>query len=326
MSIILKFGGYQGAQSVHSRGVNAFCSALKRSVGDAVTVQFTQDIVADGHKASDLLSLTESGELDACYFSSSYLVKRVPDLGLFDQHFVVPDRQQAYAVLDGALGKRLAQKVAEETGFAVLGYWDNGLRHISSARGRIRTPEDCQGLKIRTLANEDHKRIFRTLGFEPMAIDVRDLPAAVENLQVDAQENPLTNIFNFELHKTHRHITLTRHLLGVALVLFNKAAFNSWPPFVQRAVLDAVAEATEMQRGFAAEDDVRCMDAMRREGVEITELSAAERAMFVAATAGEVAVTRRGFDAGLLDLFEQDLAGAPAQAQQSATHRTGAPQ
>ena len=63
-----------------------------------------------------------------------------------------------------------------------------------------------------------------------MAIDVRDLPDAVASGKVDAQENPLTNIYNFGLHKTHRTITLTGHLLGVALVLFNREAVEGWSP------------------------------------------------------------------------------------------------
>jgi TRAP-type C4-dicarboxylate transport system substrate-binding protein len=65
--------------------------------------------------------------------------------------------------------------------------------------------------------------VFRSLGLEPVTLDVRDLPQAVANLHVDAQENPLTNIYHFGLHMTHRHITLTQHLLGVALVLFKPA-------------------------------------------------------------------------------------------------------
>ena len=218
--IELKFGGYQGDRSVHTRGGRVLAEALSEETGGALGLNFDENIVSRGHKAADLLSMTESGELDGCYFSSSYLAKRVPELGLFDQHFVVPDRRRAYALLDGALGDRLRKEVAAATGFEVLGYWDNGLRHITSAKS-IKSVADCKGLKLRTLANEDHQRVFRALGFEPRAIDVRDLPDAVRSGLVDAQENPLTNTLNFGIHDTHRHILLTQHLLGVALVLFN---------------------------------------------------------------------------------------------------------
>ena len=308
MTIKIRFGGYQGDNSVHTRGAKVFCEALTRLVGDQVEVIFHQNIVQDGHKASALLSMTESGDLEGCYFSSSYLADRVPELALFDQHFAVPDRRRAYAVLDGSLGARLAAEVEANTNYAVLGYWDNGLRHISARDQAIRSLADCKGLKLRTLASEDHQRVFRALGFEPMAIDVRDLPRAVADGTVDAQENPLTNIYNFRLHDTHRTVTLTGHLLGVALVLFNKQALESWPPTVREAVRAAVTEATAAQRRFAEEDDDICAAALTADGVTLVHLTEAERGGLAAAAAPEVQKTRARFGAELIALFENDLA------------------
>lgn len=310
MAIDIKFAGYQGEQSVHTRAAIVFCDALKREAGSAVNIQFNPNIVKQGCKAADLLTKTESGEIDGCYFSSSYLAKRVPELGLFDQHFVVPDRQSAYAVLDGALGKQLTEEVEHRTGFAVLGYWDNGLRQLSSALGPIRHPKDCEGLSIRTLDNENHQRVFRSLGFKPVAIDVRDLPEAVANRTVDAQENPLTNIYHFGLHRTHKHITLTHHLLGVAPVLFNKESVNRWPDDIRQAVRSAISQATSAQRRFAEEEDALCTKAMEADGCELITLTVAERNEFCSSTENEVAETRNKFNPEFLELFNSDLAAA----------------
>ncbi len=303
----IRFGGYQGPNSVHTRGGLAFGDCLKQELGDAVSFEFDDNIVERGQKASDLLSMVETGELDGCYFSSSYLAGRVPELGVFDQHFVVPDRTRAYAILDGALGKQLAHCVAEKTGYCVLDFWDNGFRHISSRDTMIVSPADCQQLKIRTLANEDHKDLFRTLGFEPLAIDVRDLPGAVRDGTVDAQENPLTNIYNFKLHETHRHISLTGHLLGVALALFNRHNVEAWPPHIREGVMRAMRAATLRQRQLADEDDAICTERLRAEGVNVRTLSAAERAAFVAATAPQIEKLRSKFDPALVAMFDRSL-------------------
>lgn len=305
----LKFGGYQGDKSVHTRGGRVLVDAVAEETDGAVTIDFDENIVVRGHKAADLLTMTESGELDGCYFSSSYLANRVPGLGLFDQHFVVPDRRRAYALLDGALGDRLRDEVAKATGYEVLGYWDNGLRHITSAVP-IKSIADCAGLKLRTLANEDHQRVFRALGFDPQAIDVRDLPDAVRSRRVDAQENPLTNTLNFGIHDTHRHILLTRHLLGVALVLFNADRLSAMTPGERAGLQRAVDRATLAQRRFAEEDDDICSAELRAQGVEITELSEAERAAFREATRAEVDITRAHFAPDLRDLFDTELSAA----------------
>lgn len=308
--IELRFGGYQGPASVHTRAGTIFGEALAAELGESVRFVFDSNIVERGHKAADLLSMTESGELDGCYFSSSYVAGRVPELGIFDQHFVVPDRAKAYAVLDGPLGARLASLVEAKTGYTVLDFWDNGFRHISNGSRPIHMPQDCQGLKLRTLANEDHQRVFRALGFEPKVIDVRDLQAAVADGTVDAQENPLTNTYNFGLHKTHRYITLTRHLMGVAMVLFNTEKVRSWPADFRAGVERALHKATKAQRRFAEDDDQICAEKLIAEGTEIHELEDAERAAFVAATKDEVARTRAGFDAELVALFDENLSRA----------------
>lgn len=154
----------------------------------------------------------------------------MPSLGLFDLLFAAPERDRTFALLDGALGERLAADVAERTGFAMLGIWDNGLRHISSIDRALHRPGDCAGLRLRTLVNQNHRRSFAALGFEARAIDIRDLPEAVASRAIDAQENPLTNLYRFALHRTHRVVTLTGHLQGIAPVLFNRASLESWPP------------------------------------------------------------------------------------------------
>ncbi len=308
--IELRFGGYQGPASVHTRAGNVFGEKLAGALGDSVKFTFDANIVERGRKASDLLSMVETGEIEGCYFSSSYLAGRVPELGIFDQHFVVPDRTRAYAILDGSLGRRLAALVEARTGYIVLDYWDNGFRHISTGRHPILQADDCKGLKIRTLANENHRRVFRSLGFEPHAIDVRDLPAAVADGTVDAQENPLTNIYNFKIHTTHKYITLTRHLLGVAMVLFNKDRIKSWPADFRGGVERALRHATASQRQFAEEDDRICAKKLIAEGTEIHALDSVQRETFIAATREEVAKTRAGFDADLVALFDENLSRA----------------
>ena len=189
----------------------------------------TDSIVAAGRKAADLLSMVESGELDGCYFASSYLAARVPALGVFDQPFQAGAREAVFAGLDGDAGAALAEQVAAATAYRVLGWWDNGIRHISNAVRPIRTPADCVGLRLRTLDNAQHQAAFRRLGFQPMFIDVADLSRAVADRTVDAQENPLTNLVNFNLHAHHRHVSLTGHLLGIALLLVNRARYDALP-------------------------------------------------------------------------------------------------
>ncbi len=283
-ALSFKFGGYQPARSVLTRGARRVGEELTRRLGSRVTFDLQENVTAAGRKAADLLTMTESGDLDLCYFSSSYLVARVPSLGVFDLPFQFESRAQAYAVTD-RLETRLAEDVAAATGYRVLGLWDNGIRHISNCRRPLVTPADCRGLTIRTLDNILHQRVFAALGFRPVTIDVKDLVAAVQERRVDAQENPLTNLINFQLHRTHRFVTLTGHFFGVALVLCNKQRFDCFPADVQAALRDAVAAATAIQRQEAEREDEICLKQLLEDGVAITRADEFDRAPFSAAVA-----------------------------------------
>ena len=137
------------------------------------------------------------------------------------------------------------------------------------ACGRSARPADCAGLSLRTLDNRQHQEAFRRLGFRPMFIDVADLSRAVAERTVDAQENPLTNMVNFGLHAHHKHVSLTGHLLGIALLLINAARFAALGEEL-RGVLEAAAQDSEVtQRALASAEDADCLTRLGEAGVAV---------------------------------------------------------
>ena len=225
--IPIGFGGYQPPKSIHNKAAEVFGRRLADRLGDEVRFSFDGNIIESGRKAADLLTMVENGTLSLCYFSTSYLAERVPEFALFDLPFLIKDRDQAYAALDGPLGKILADKLAACSGFRLLGLWDNGFRHFTNRLRAIHEPADCKGMCIRTLFSDLHAEVFLRLGFEPMALDVKDLVAGVKDGTIDAQENPLTNTYNFGIHNHHRHISLTSHFFGAAGLLCHKDSYLS---------------------------------------------------------------------------------------------------
>ncbi len=304
MPISIRFGGYQPPSSIHNKAAEIFGNALSSRLGDAVQFELDGNITASGHNAADLLTMVEDGALTLCYFSSSYLAARVPEFALLDLPFITKDREQAYALLDGACGRRLSEQLSANTGFCLLGFWDNGFRHLSNRVRPIRTPADCDGLRIRTLFSEMHRQVFQLLGFDPVALDVKELVPAVRSGAVDAQENPLTNIYNFGIHADHRYITLSGHVFGVALLLCHKASYASWPDDVRHAVTEAAAEATAAQRRFAAAEDEDVLAKLRPEQNDIVHLTDAERALFIEAVTPLVEAQRDALGTALFAYIE----------------------
>lgn len=267
MATTIRFGGYQGPQSVHTRAAQVFRSVIGNATNNEVVVELQANVTDDGRAAADLLTMVSEGELDICYFSSSYLTKRVPALAAIDLPFHFTSRAAAYAMLDGQVGTMMAADVSRATNYEVLGFWDNGFRHISNSERAIERAQDCNGLRLRTLNNAFHQTVFRALGFIPETIDVRDLVPAIKANRIDAQENPLTNIVNFGIHEFQPHITLTGHFFGAAVLLCNKERWRSWPAELSAIVRDAATQATTSQRQYAEQDDTTCLERLQQAGI-----------------------------------------------------------
>jgi TRAP-type C4-dicarboxylate transport system substrate-binding protein len=253
--VIFRLGGYQKPASIHTRACLRFGEVLQREAGDQVDFQFVPDVLALCHKSGELPLMVERGELTACYISSLRYAKWVPELALFDLPFLFPDRPAAYKILDGKLGQSLQDKVAAQSPFQLLAYWDNGFRHFSNKLRPIRKPEDCKGIRTRIQMSEVQAASLRLLGFEPILEDIKLFVEQIGGDRFDGQDNPLTNIVNFNIHKHHRYITMSGHVYGVACLMTNRAQYVSWPAEVQRAVNKAAAEATVLQRQLAAAED-----------------------------------------------------------------------
>lgn len=302
----LRFGGYQPERSVHTRAARALDVALREQSAGGLGLDIAAQITSTGRLASDLLAMTESGELDLCYFASSYLAGRIPALGVLDLPFEGADRAAIWRRLDGEAGRLIKDSVARSSDYELLAFWDNGVRHISNRVRPVLHPSDCAGLSIRTLDNAFHKAIFAALGFVPRFIDVKDLGEEVRSRTIDAQENPLTNLVNFDIHKTHRFVSLTGHFFGIALLLGNRAALGQLDR-ANRAALDhSISRATQIQRELAAAEDCECLRLLEADGVDLVTAGQIDHVAFRACVADVVATEACRLDPVLLATWRVD--------------------
>jgi len=281
--ILIKLGGYQGPNSVHTRAAIRFGEVLQREVGERVAFELVGDVLALGRKSGELPTMVESGELALCYMSTVRFAPRVPELAVFELPFIVRDRTRAMQALEGTLGSLVRQRMHERTAFRALGFWDNGFRHFTNKVRPIHAPADCKGLRIRTQLSELLGETMTALGFVPIPTEIKEFVEHIASDRFDAQENPLTNIFNFNVHRYHRYITLSGHFFGASALVCSQAQYASWPHQVQLAVELAAREATALQHQLAAEEDDEIFAKIDPRENEVIRLTAAEHAAFVQA-------------------------------------------
>ncbi|HEX6146391.1 MAG TPA: TRAP transporter substrate-binding protein [Acidimicrobiia bacterium] len=295
-------GGYGPEKSAHGEGLAAFRREVESGSNGEVEVEVTWNIMDEGRPNTDLFDLVEAGHMFLCYFSSSYLGNRVPGLNVLETPFLFPDLATAHRSLDGDLGEALARAVRTDTGFEVLGFWDNGFRHMTNRLRPIHRPEDCKGMTVRMQPNAIHEELIRSWGAIPVAVELRAAIQLIIRLDVDAQENPLANTVAYGVDQVHRHVTMTGHLYGARGLFAHRATFESFDPDLRRVVESAVRTAIEVQRRSASDLETTLRARLETGGVEFVDLTDDERSAFVAASAPAIARAHEGVPEELFEL------------------------
>ena len=278
--IVIRMGGYGPPATSFSRALKRLGDTLEQQFCGRVDVKYVWNIMDFGYRAEEILWLVEHGVLTLGYQSSSYLTDRVPALGFVDLPFLFERRDAARAAIDSALGHYLAEKIEERVDYRILGYFENGFRHISNRLRPVHVPADLKGMRIRVLPSEVQARTFELLGAVPVRCDLTEAIAGIKAGTLDAQENPFANTVTYGVHKFHRFHTVTNHFYVSRPIFLHRPTFESWPPDLQDAMRAAIKQATAFQRELAIEEDRQARAAILAEGCEITELTAQQHALF----------------------------------------------
>ncbi len=306
-AIQIRMGGYGPATTSFSRALKLVGDRLAAEFGGEVDVKYVWNIMDLGYRAEDILWLVEHGLLTLGYQSSSYLTDRVPELGILDLPFLFEENGEARAAMDGELGKILTRKIEERVNYRVLGYFENGFRHISNRLRAVRTPADLAGMRIRMLPSDVHVKTFALLGAVPLRMDLTEAIAGIKAVSLDAQENPFANTVTYGVHKFHPFHTLSKHFYLSRPIFLNRTAFDAWPQRLQQAMREAVTAAVQFQRELAGGEDEAARTAIKAAGGEIIELTAAEHDAFAAAVKPVYGDARKFYPPEILKLVPRPI-------------------
>jgi tripartite ATP-independent transporter DctP family solute receptor len=228
-----------------SEAANFFSEQVAELTDNQLTVQ-VQGSEQLGSDSEMMVSLS-SGTLDLTANSQGAASASVPEMALFGLPFLFESSEHAYQVVDGPIGDEIAA-VAEDAGFKVLAWWDNGIRDTTNSKRPIETPEDLAGLKIRTPEDPMTIDIFNALEANPTPLAFSELYLALQQGAVDGQENPITNIASSKLYEVQEHLARTGHKYEVTPFIISMSTWKSLTAEQQEAVQSAADEARDMQR------------------------------------------------------------------------------
>ena len=222
------------------------------------------------------VSALQGGTIELVMLNSGILASQVKDFEVFDFPFIFANAKEADAVVDGPFGQKLHAKLADKN-IIGLAYAELGFRNLTNSKRPINTVDDIAGLKLRVIPNAINIDWVKALGANPTPLAFPELYAALEQKAIDGQENPLSVILANKMFEVQKHLALTNHQYNPQSIIFSKKVWDTLSPADHKVLQDAATEAAKFQRQVSRDAAASTLDALKKAGMQVTELPAAEQ-------------------------------------------------
>ncbi len=201
------------------------------------------------------------------------------DVQVFSMPYLFPDIKVAHQVLDGKIGKRVAEDIRLKTGIKVLGWWETaGFKHYSS-NTPVYMPEDLEGQKIRVMGAAFSIPVV-AMGGAATPIPMPELYISLKTGLVDGQDNAV-GVFNMlKLYEVQKYLTLDGHIYGFGPMGINDEFFSGLSKRKQKIILDAGQKAVAWNRVKSRTQEIAALEFAKSKNVTVITLSNETKELF----------------------------------------------
>lgn len=227
---------------------------------------------------NDTVLATKRGQIQAVGASTGALASQVPEFNVLELPYLFDRLEEA----DYILSKVIQTDIVKYCGDRGLqfGFWsENGYRSFGG-KFKVTTPDDLKGKKMRSQENPIHLGMYRAFGASPVPIPTTEALTALQTGAVDGYDQAALYLFAASWHTASTNYSITNHIYQPAAIVYNKEAWDKFPPDVKEALKAAAA---------AVEDDLRkkvramtpiLLKNLEELGVKVNVLTDAEKAPF----------------------------------------------
>lgn len=300
--IVIKFAGTVNDEHPITKGEYKFAEILEELSGGTMVVEnypngqlgSNREIYESVQNGS--LQMAEAGAVILANFTDKFKFTQLP--------YLFNSAESVQAFLNSEVGQQMFEDMAAETGFRVLGCYENGWQAITNSKHAIKTVDDMKGLKIRTQENDILLKIYSDLGCSPMPMAFTELFTGMQQGTVDGQVNPMLIAYTGGYDEVQDYCTDVNAVYDVASIAINEEFYQSLTEEQRGWVDQAVKESVEWQLQASVDAS---KEAAEKLDLDIHYLTDAERQTFVDATAGVYDWFRSNVNEPNLDKYLEEI-------------------
>lgn len=283
-SRVLRFGLVDSKDSTFALALEQFSKEVSAQTSGRLQVELLAGGLIDGVQLDEkgLVEAVRNGKLDLGLSTTSPLTNYNHLLDVFDLPFLVQTPDHADRVVEGEVGRELLACLGDKN-LVGLAYMEVGFRVFSSS---VPLPNysSFAGKKLRVMQSVTFTRFIKAIGGDAVPSPVDKIYIMGKEGYIDGADRTYPTYWDFHLYDIHRYITETRHAYSVKMILANKKLYESLTSEEKSILTECAQIAARYQRKKQREADKAVKNMAVKEGIEIFELSPAEREKFLSAS------------------------------------------
>lgn len=295
----IKFGHVGEPGSLFDRSAQEFARRANAKLGAKAKVIAYGSSELGGDP--ELMKKLKLGTVDLA-LPSTVMSSQVASFGLFEMPYLVKDRAHMAKIRDAVVNPILVPE-AQKAGYHIIGIWENGFRQITNSKHPIRVPDDLKGLKLRVPQGGWRVKMFQAYGANPSPLALSEVFVALQTGVMDAQENPLAQIYPSRFYEVQKYLSMTGHVYTPAFVTAG-ASWSKLSPDIQKILTDTAVEMQPVVYKIAAELDDELLKKLKDAGMQVNE---ADKEAFIKASRAIYNEFSRDVPGGK-DLIDKSLA------------------
>lgn len=263
---VLKFGHVGEPGSLFEASAKEFARCANEKFGDTAEVQ-----VFGSSQLGNDQELLQKLKLGQVQFSlPSSVMSSVSDtFGVFEMPYIIQDREHMKRVSQ-EMGD-VFQEAANDKGYRILAFWENGFRNVTNNIRPIVKPADLEGIKLRTPKGAWRVKMFKAYGANPTPMAFSEVFTALQTGVIDGQENPLAQIWSAKFPEVQKYLSMTGHVYTPGYILTAQSQYEGWSDEVKSVVDECALSTQDFVYETAAQLDKDLVGKIEEMGTEVNE-------------------------------------------------------
>ncbi|RMC37906.1 C4-dicarboxylate TRAP transporter substrate-binding protein [Paracoccus alkanivorans] len=217
-----------------------------------------QDVIEQAMAGVNVITIADVG----------FLTDYEPDLGILFGPYLTENVDALFDIYESDWFKEKEQSLQDQGIHIVIKNYLYGTRELLTTKP-VRTPDDLDGLKIRTPNNEMQVKAIEAMGGTATPMPLGEVYPALTQGVIDGVENPLAVLYGQKLHEQAKYLSMIDYLQNTSLWLGGQAYFDTLDPGVVEMLHETGREAGLYSQELARESDEQILAEMEAAGVEV---------------------------------------------------------